>query len=169
MYERTMIEIRDYQFADIKKLALLANNRNVSRYLVPTFPYPYTKADAKRWVLKGSKENQYITKAIEFQGEFAGTIGIAPQRGWKNHCAEIGYWLGEPYWGKGIATEALNAMTGYAFEVCQFRKLFAPVMGPNKASMKVLEKCDFILEGVFKNEVYKDGRFFDIYHFARLR
>jgi len=135
--------------------------------LIYTFPYPYTKQDAEWWIKTGSKANNALTKAIEYQGELVGTVGITPQTGWKEHSAEIGYWVGEEYWGKGIATEALRAMSDLAFSTMKYKKLFAPVLGPNKASMRVLEKCGYSLEGVLKQEVFKGGHYFDGHYYAK--
>ena len=161
-----MITLRDYEKSDAARLVLLANNRNVSKYLVYTFPYPYTQSDADWWIETGSKANQAITKVIQYHEEFVGSVGITPQVGWKNHVAEIGYWLGEAYWGQGIATEAVRLMTHYATARLSYKKLFAPVLGPNKASMRVLEKCNYELEGILKYEVSKDKKYFDTYHYA---
>jgi ribosomal-protein-alanine N-acetyltransferase len=162
-----MVKLRDYQESDAKHLVMLANNENVSRYLIYTFPYPYTQKDADWWISTGAKENGAINKVIEYHGEFAGGIGIMPQTGWRSHVAEIGYWLGEPYWGQGIATEALRQMTNHAFEELKFKKLFGPVLEPNHASMRVLEKNDYQLEGVLKQEVVKHDQYFDLFHYAR--
>lgn len=162
-----MIKLRDYSIADADRFAVLANNENVSRYLIYTFPYPYTKQDAERWIKTGSKANNAVTKVIEYQGKLVGTVGITPQTGWKEHSAEIGYWVGEEYWGKGIATEALRAMNDLAFSTLKYKKLFAPVLGPNKASMRVLEKCGYSLEGVLKQEVFKGGHYFDGHYYAK--
>ncbi|MCH8010780.1 MAG: GNAT family N-acetyltransferase [Candidatus Marinimicrobia bacterium] len=143
------------------------NNENVSRYLVYTFPYPYTKQDAEWWIEIGSKANGSVTKVIEYRGEFVGGVGIKPQTGWKSHLAEIGFWVGEEYWGKGITSEALRTMSDLVFSTMKYKKLFAPVLGPNKASMRVLEKCEYNLEGVLKREVFKGGQYSDVYHYAK--
>jgi [ribosomal protein S5]-alanine N-acetyltransferase len=161
-----MITLRDYIRADINRLVELANNKNVSRYLVDTFPFPYTKPDAEYWIETGCSENGNIVKVIEYQGEFVGSVGIKPQTGWKSHVAEIGYWVAESYWGKGIASSALGMMTEIALEKLQNRKLFAPVFAPNIASMRVLEKCGYGLEGILRQDVFKDGQYFDIHHYA---
>jgi RimJ/RimL family protein N-acetyltransferase len=162
-----MITLRDYSETDLDRLVQLANNINVSRYLVYTFPYPYTQEDAVWWLQTGCRQHGAINKVIDYQGEFAGAIGITPGTGWKSHQAEIGYWIAEPYWGKGIATAALRDMTQTAFTVLGYKKLYAPVLAPNKASMRVLEKCGYRQEGFLKDEVYKDGGYFDVYHYAR--
>ena len=162
-----MITLRDYVIADIDRFSVLANNENVSRYLIYTFPYPYTKKDAEWWKKTGSKANNSVTKVIEYRGELIGTVGITPQTGWKEHSAEIGYWIGEEYWGKGFATEALRMMSDLAFSTMNYKKIFAPVLGPNKASIRVLEKNGYCLEGILKHEVFKAGNYFDGYYYAK--
>ncbi|NER79953.1 MAG: GNAT family N-acetyltransferase [Leptolyngbya sp. SIO1D8] len=162
-----MITLRDYEKSDIARLVLLANNKNVSRYLIDTFPYPYTDKDAEWWLETGNTASNTVTKVIQQNDEFVGSVGITPQIGWRQHVAEIGYWIGEAYWGQGITTEALRLMTDDALFSLGYHKLFAPVLGPNKASMRVLEKCGYELEGILKQEVYKDGQYFDIHHYAK--
>ena len=161
-----MVRLRAYRASDIPRLVELANNKNVSRYLIYTFPFPYTEQDAEWWVSTGARENGAVTKVIEFHDLFVGSAGIQPQSGWKDHSGEIGYWVGESYWGNGIATEALRQMTQIGFEELGLRKLFAPVLSPNVGSMKVLEKCGYEREGVLKAEVHKDDTYYDIHHFA---
>jgi ribosomal-protein-alanine N-acetyltransferase len=163
-----MIKLRDFAARDAARLQALANNKNVSGYLVYTFPFPYTHEDAELWISTGSKDNSALNRVIEYEGEFVGTVGITPQAGWRDHIAEIGYWVGEPYWSRGIATAAVREMTEYAFGALQYRKIFAPVLAPNKASMRVLAKCGYDLECVLRAEVYKDGCFFDIHQYAKL-
>jgi ribosomal-protein-alanine N-acetyltransferase len=162
-----MITLRNYTHSDVNRIVELANNENVSRYLVFTFPYPYTRKDAEWWIETGAAANDCVTKAIEYEGVFVGTIGITPQSGWRSHIAEIGYWVGQPYWGKGIATTSLGIMSKIAVEELGFKKLFAPVLAPNRSSMRVLEKAGYHLEGVLKNEVEKNGRYYDIHHYAK--
>jgi [ribosomal protein S5]-alanine N-acetyltransferase len=164
-----MIALREYADSDLERLAQLANNENVSRYLVYTFPYPYTLADAKWWIGTGSKQNGNVARVIEYQGVFVGNIGIRPQSGWRDHLAEVGYWLAEDFWGKGIATEAMRQITEYAFGSLNFRKLYATALAPNIASMRVLEKCGYQREAILKAEVQKNGICFDLHQFARQR
>lgn len=163
-----MISLRDYTSTDVERLLELANNKQVSRYLVDTFPFPYTRADAAWWINIGAKEKGVMPKVIEYQGLFVGSVGITVQSGWRRHLAEIGYWLGEPYWGRGIATAALREMTDHAFAL-GYEKLYAPVLAPNIVSRRVLEKCAYGLEGVLKREVFKDEQYYDVYHYARYR
>jgi [ribosomal protein S5]-alanine N-acetyltransferase len=163
-----MVVLRDYQKSDSDRLVRLANNENVSRYLIYTFPFPYLKKDAEWWIDFGCRENDSITKVVEYKGDFVGSVGISPQSGWRSHIAEIGYWIGENYWGMGIATEAVKLMTEISFSRLNFRKLFASVHAPNKASVRVLEKAGYELEGTLRQENFKDGEYRDVYQFARL-
>jgi ribosomal-protein-alanine N-acetyltransferase len=162
-----MISLREYADSDLDRLVRLANNENVSRYLVYTFPYPYTRDDAEWWISTGSKQNGAITRVIEYQGLLVGSVAITPQSGWREHLGEIGYWVAEDYWGKGIASAALLQMTEYGFNSRNFRKLIAPVLAPNIASMRVLEKSGYQREGILRGEVQKGGAYFDIHRFAR--
>ncbi|WP_237132723.1 GNAT family N-acetyltransferase [Pseudohongiella sp. O18] len=164
-----MIELRGYAASDAERLTELANSANVSQFLVYTFPYPYTLEDAVWWITIGSQENGAITKAVEYHGELIGSVGITPQTGWKSHTAEIGYWLGEQFWGRGIATQVLERMTNEVFADGRWDKLFAPVLSPNQASVRVLEKNGYQLEGILKNEVIKNGQLFDVHHYAKHR
>lgn len=162
-----MIKLRDYTLTDIERLVTLVNSKQVSQFLVYTFPYPYTMEDAVYWINEGSKLNGEITKVIEYEDEFVGSVAFSPQIGWRDHCAEIGYWVGEKYWAKGIATHALGEMTKYIFSTYNISKLFAPVLEPNKASMRVLEKNNYELEGIQKKEVRKDGKIYDVYRYTK--
>jgi len=162
-----MITLRKYTKDDASRLVQLANNKNVSKYLAPRFPYPYTEQDSHWWLETGCKQDNAINRAIEYNSVFVGGAGLTPQNGWKSHIAEIGYWIGEEYWGKGIATEAIRQLTLLAKATKKYNKLFAPVLGPNKASMRALEKNKFILEGVFKQEVIKNEMYYDIYSYAK--
>lgn len=163
------ISLRDYTLADIDRLVLLANNINVSRYLVDTFPFPYTERDARWWIETGSKEFGSITRAVVCDNELVGSVGITPATGWRAHVAEIGYWVGEPYWGRGIATAALREMTEYAFAIPGCEKLVVPVLAPNRASMRVLAKCGYRSEGCMIREVRKNGRTWDVQRYAKQR
>ncbi|MGB7412909.1 MAG: GNAT family protein [Thermosynechococcaceae cyanobacterium] len=160
-----MISLRDYTTTDVERLLELANNKDVSRYLADTFPYPYTRADAAWWINIGSKDKEAIAKVIEHDGLFVGSIGIMYQTGWRRHVARIGYWVGAAHWRNGIATAAVQEMTDYAFSV-GYRKLYAPVLSMNIASMRVLEKCAYHLEGIHKGEVLKDDQYFDVHYYA---
>lgn len=162
-----MIVLREYADSDLETLVRIANNEKVARYLVYTFPHPYTQSDAEWWISTGSRQDGAITRVIEYQGVFVGSVGITRQNGWRDHLGEIGYWVAEEHWGKGIATAALSQMTDYGFTKRKFRKLYAPVLAPNTASMKVLENCGYMREAILKAEVKKNGIYYDTHHFVR--
>jgi RimJ/RimL family protein N-acetyltransferase len=107
--------------------------------------------------------------AIVVEGKAIGGIGARFQDDVYKCSAELGYWVGEKYWRRGIATEAVNRMTGFLFENFDINRIFARVFDWNQSSIKVLEKNGFFLEGRLKNHVYKDGLFTDELIFGLLK
>ena len=160
------MKLRDFERYDIHSIVKHASNYHVSRYLTSEFPYPYKTEDAEWWISVGSKIG--LHKAIDLYGECIGGIGITFGEDEQQFTALIGYWLGESHWGKGIATKALSIMTAEAFSETKIIRLYAPVYSPNKASMRVLEKCGYILEGVLVKAVYKNDSFMDEHIYAKL-
>ena len=134
-----------------------------------TFPYPYTQADAEWWISTGSRLPGVIVRAIDVDGKLAGGVGIKLQSGWRSHLGEVGYWVGRSLWRQGIGGAAVTQVTDLGFNQHGFDKLYAPVMGPNSASMALLTRCGYVREAIMKNEVKKNGRLFDIHQFARYR
>jgi RimJ/RimL family protein N-acetyltransferase len=161
-----MIELSDLEQRNIDVLVKLLNNKNVTKYLTSRIPQPYTTEDAEWWINTGSKTG--ITNAIQVDGYFAGVINVTAGEYENFRSAEIGYWLGEDYWGKGIATEAVEKMTNYVFSSTEIVRLFAPVFSPNIKSMRVLEKNGYIKEGIFKKSIFKSGEYFDEHLFAKV-
>jgi ribosomal-protein-alanine N-acetyltransferase len=161
-----MVHLRDFKEEDAEHLIKHLNNENVVKYLTTKIPYPYTAEDASWWISTGSKEG--ITRAIEVEGDFSGVIGVAVGEYQYSRSAEIGYWLGEEFWGKGTASNAVAQMTSEVFSSTEIIRLFAPVFSPNKASMRVLEKCSYKFEGVLEKGIFKKGEFFNEHMFARL-
>lgn len=161
----TMI-FRDFNQGDIEPLVKLLNNKNVTKYLTSRIAQPYTVQDAEWWVNTGSQVG--IAKAIEVNGNFAGVISAIAGEHENSRSAEIGYWLGEEFWGKGIATEAIKKMTDHVFSNTGIVRLFAPVFSPNKKSMHVLEKCGYMQEGILKKAIFKNGQYLDEYLFAKI-
>jgi RimJ/RimL family protein N-acetyltransferase len=150
--------VRDWEDADRESLLRFANNRKVWRNLRDRFPHPYGPAEADWW-LKFARENpQEAGWAIEVDGTAAGGIGLIPGADVHAKCAHIGYWLGEPYWGRGIMTNVVQRVSDYALAELGFVRLEAPVYEWNPASMRVLEKCGYVREAVLRKSVYKDGQ-----------
>ena len=161
--------IRDWSPADKPSLVRLANNRKVWRNLTHRFPHPYTDADADAWLTPMARKNPKTSWAIEVEGLAVGGIGMEPGEGVYAKSARFGYWLGEPYWGRGIMTAAVGATVDYIFDHFDFVRLEAPVFEWNPPSMRVLEKCGFVREGVLRKSVEKDGQIIDVALYARVR
>eukprot|EP00455_Lapot_gusevi_P009633 TRINITY_DN14329_c0_g1_i1.p1 TRINITY_DN14329_c0_g1~~TRINITY_DN14329_c0_g1_i1.p1 ORF type:complete len:189 (+),score=20.20 TRINITY_DN14329_c0_g1_i1:51-617(+) len=165
--------IAPYREDLIDALALQANNRKIWRNLRNAFPHPYTRDHAELWISLASQEPSPSTNlAIFVQNQFAGGIGLQLPNPDDVECrnAELGYWLGEEFWGQGIATDAVGVFVDYAWKVLpQLHRLQAYVTGWNEASKRVLLKNGFIQEVVLKDYYFKDGEFVDAVLFYKLR
>ena len=160
--------IRSYRTDDAESLARYANNRNVSRNMRDTFPYPYTLQDAQQWIQLARRQRPEANFAIASASEVIGGIGLTFRNDVHRRTAEIGYWLGEPFWGRGIATAALRALSEYAFDEHDLARLEAYVYEWNPASMRVLEKAGYVREGRLRQSVTKDGATIDQFLYARV-
>ena len=160
--------LRPYRRDDEASLVRYANNRNISRNMRDRFPHPYTAADAREWTTRVSAQSPIANFAIVVSGEVIGGIGLEPGTDVFRRSAEIGYWLGEPFWGRGIATAVVGGVCNYAFNELGLKRLDTAVLEWNPASMRVLEKCGFAREGVLRRSVAKEGRLVDRMMFARL-
>ncbi len=162
--------LRSWKIGDEVSLLKYADNPNVSRYLGNIFPSPYTAADAKVWVDIQMLQTEPITNAaLIIADEVAGGIGITLQNDIYCKNARMGYWLGEPFWGKGIMTEAVALFTAYIFDSFEVMRIYAGVFGSNPASAKVLQKAGYQQEGNFKNSLFKNGLYDDELIFAKHR
>lgn len=160
--------LRGFRASDAASLARYANNRNISRNLRDGFPYPYAVEDAHRFL--GKFENNPLVFAIDVGGEAVGGIGVHPFDDVYRRGAELGYWLGEPFWGRGIVTRAVSAITAHAFQQrADLVRVQASVFSWNAASARVLEKAGYQREGVLRQSVFKDGVLGDSIMYAKLR
>lgn len=153
--------LRPWQKEDLDNLVAMANNKKIARYMTDAFPYPYTREAGIQFIKRNSKAQPVQVMAIVIEDKAAGGIGIFPQTDIMRKNAEMGYWLGEPYWGQGIITRAIKEMTTYAFDTFDIERIYARPFGSNIASQKVLEKAGFILEAQIKKSIYKNGLFED--------
>jgi [ribosomal protein S5]-alanine N-acetyltransferase len=162
--------LRPWRPGDEPSLVRYADDRRVSGNLRDRFPFPYTAADATAWIahVVGDGEPPHDF-AIVVDGAAVGGIGVELGRDVFRRSAEIGYWLGHPFWGRGIASEALRAVTDYAFATFDIIRLEAGVFGWNPASARVLEKAGYLLEGRMRQAVVKDGRVGDRLLYGLLR
>jgi ribosomal-protein-alanine N-acetyltransferase len=161
--------LRPWRAGDEVSLVRYADNRNVSGNLKDRFPSPYTAADAVEWIAHASAQDPVCNFAIVVDGQAVGGTGIELGTDIFRRSAEVGYWLGEPFWGRGIATEVLRAVTDYAWATFDIVRLEAGVFDWNPASARVLEKAGYTLEGRMRQGVVKDGRVGDRLIYGLLR
>ena len=161
--------MRDWRGTDKSSLLRLANNRNVWRNLTHRFPHPYTAADADGWLSLVASPAHTTNWCIDVGGEAVGGIGLRMGEGVYAKSAEFGYWLGEPFWGRGIMTAAVQAASEYVLDQFDLVRLESPVFEWNPSSMRVLEKCGFVREAVLRKSVYKDGQIIDAVLYVLLR
>lgn len=160
--------VRDWHVSDRDSLLANANNRNVWRSLGERFPHPYTPADADRWFSFLAESSNAMHWAIEVDGCAVGGIGVDPGEAEYGKSGRFGYWLGEPYWGRGIMTAAVRTTSDFALSGSGLVRLEAPVFAWNGASMRVLEKCGFVREGVLRRSIFKDGEIVDAVLYAKV-
>jgi RimJ/RimL family protein N-acetyltransferase len=161
--------LRSWEWRDRDAIVRHANNRKVSLNLRDRFPYPYTDRDARNWLDAVIGLEPETNFAIDVAGEAVGGIGYTMQYDVARRSAEIGYWLGEGFWGRGIATEALIAVTDHAFANHDLCRVFAHVFDWNRASARVLEKAGYAFEGRMRKSVTKEGQTIDQLMYAMIR
>ncbi|HEX7282864.1 MAG TPA: GNAT family protein [Vicinamibacterales bacterium] len=159
--ELSLCTVRPWTNADAGSLHRHANNRNVSMHLRDRFPFPYELENAKTFLGWLANQPSPTVWAIEVDGEAAGGIGIERHSDIERVSAEVGYWLGEAVWGRGIATEALRAVTAEAFTRYDLTRIYAVPFADHQASIRVLEKAGYDREGVMRQSAIKDGRIRD--------
>ena len=162
-------KLRPWQPGDVAALVKYGNNRAIWRNLGDRFPHPYTAKDAEEWVKSSTDSAPATFLAIASSDEAIGSIGLMPQDDVHFRSAELGYWLGEPFWGQGIATRAVRAFSEYAFANFDLIRLFAIVFEWNPASARVLEKSGFTLEARMRKSATKDGHTVDELLYALVR
>ncbi len=158
--------VRSWSGVDAEALVRYANNRKIWLNLRDRFPHPYTRRDARTFLSTAREQSPETFFAIEVGGEAVGGIGFMLQQDVERVSAEIGYWLGEPFWGRGIATEALVAVTRHAIQTQRLTRVFALPFASNVASCRVLEKAGYVLEGLLRQSAIKDGVILDQRQYA---
>jgi len=161
--------LRSFQFGDEISLQENANNAAVWMNLRNSFPHPFTVNDAISWISLNRINPQPSHLAITINDDVVGGIGITQQTDIYQLNAEIGYWLGEPFWNKGIMTEAVRAMVDYTFANFQVIRIFAGVFDYNLPSMRVLEKAGFHKEAVHRKAICKNGEIYDEHLYTILK
>ena len=166
-----MAILRPWRMSDIPDVARCAANPKIAANLRDCLPYPYTEADARDYVTGciQAGESRQLCRAIEVEGRAAGSIGVFLQDDVYRKSAEIGYWLAEEFWGRGIMSAAIRQLTEAAFEHYDLARIHAEPFAHNQGSRRALEKAGYNLEGTLKNRVFKNTEIFDscLYAFTR--
>lgn len=164
------IRLKPWDIEDAHLLAKHINNIHIWNNVRDSLPFPYTEEDAVFYINMVIKKGIPRTDfAIEADGVLAGGIGLIPGEDVERVSAEVGYWVGEPYWGKGIATEAVKQITTYAFSELSLTRLYAGVYEYNKASMRVLQKAGYTQEAILRKAVIKNGNIIDFHQYSIIR
>lgn len=159
--------LRRWQSGDEKSLAENANNYKIWKNLKDVFPHPYTITDAYEWVKIAADSAENF--AIEVDAKAVGGIGIMLKDDIYQKNAEIGYWLGEAYWGNKIISTAITEVVQYTFTYYKIHRIYAGVFEYNLPSMKALEKAGFEKEAVLKKSLVKEGNLYDEHIYAKYR
>jgi [ribosomal protein S5]-alanine N-acetyltransferase len=158
--------IRSWERSDAPSITKYANNPKIAANVRDSFPSPFSLEDAERYIEMATGESPLLLLAIEIDGEPCGSIWITPLTEEYRKTAEIGYWLAEPFWGRGIMTEVMKAIVPVIFERLDIVRLQAGVYEGNLSSMRVLEKAGFERESVHKKAVFKGGVMMDEVYFV---
>jgi len=162
--------LRPYREGDEEALSRAANNPAIARNMVSTFPSPYTLKDAEMWIASCLVAPEGETRlAVDIDGAVHGGIGIYPRPLWSPYTFEMGYWLAESQWGRGLMTKAVALVIAHAFDRLSAERVQSFVYDWNPGSRRVLEKNGFQAEGRLRRAVHKDGRFGDCWAYGRLR
>lgn len=164
-----IVKIRPLIMADAPRLVELANNEKVSINLRDGFPNPYTLADAEKFIDTFTKHDAPPVFAIECNGEYVGNISLHQGVDVYRKSAEIGYFLGEPFWGKGIMTQAVKQIVEYGFANLDIVRIHTGIFEYNIASQRVLEKCGFKKEAVFEKAIFKKNQLWNEVRYAMLK
>ena len=163
-----IVTLREFREEDAAIITPIANNAKIASNLRDGFPHPYTIEDAKKFIENAQKQNPTILFAIEFEGHYIGNIGLMPGEDVYIKSAEIGYFIGEPFWGLGLTTRAVSLITEYGFNTLNLIRIDTGIYEHNKASMRVLEKCGYHKEAIFEKAIFKNGKIIDEHRYAKI-
>lgn len=164
-------QIRKWRMDDAADLAELISNKKIQDNLRDGLPFPYTKQDGEFFIsqMLSADENDTFSFAITVDGRLAGSIGVFRQSNIHSCTAEMGYYLGEQYWGKGIMTDAVKQVCEYVFTHSNIIRIYAEPFAHNIGSCRVLEKAGFEYEGTLKSNAVKNGKVIDMKMYAYVR
>lgn len=163
------VSVRSWRKGDLKALLRHANNPKIAANLRDQFPHPYTRRDGTDFLDYAQLQEPECSFALEYGGEAVGGVGFLLGRDIARISAEMGYWLGEELWGRGLATRAVQATSDWAFDNYKLTRVFAMAFAHNAASIRVLEKAGFEREGVLRRSAIKNGGVLDQILYAKVR
>ena len=163
--------LREWRTTDAKSLSALLNNKKILDNLRDGLPFPYTDKDALDYInaMRSADKNSVFAFAVECGGEVVGSIGVFRQQNIHFKTAELGYYIGEQFWNKGIATAAVKQACDYVFENTDIIRIYAEPFARNAASCRVLEKAGFVYEGTLRANAVKNGVVEDMKMYAKIR
>ncbi len=169
--ENMNCKIRKWELSDAKDLAVALSNTKIQDNLRDGLPYPYTEQDGIDYIsaMLLSDENDTFAFAITVEGKVIGSIGVFRQGNIHRQTAEVGYYIAEEYWGKGIMTEAIKQACKYVFDKSDIIRIYAEPFAYNVASCRVLEKAGFQYEGTLRKNAVKNGKIIDMKMYSLLR
>lgn len=164
-------KIREWKLEDASGLAEMLNNKNILNNLRDGLPYPYTKSDAEEYItsMLSADKTKTFAFAITVDDKVVGSIGVFRCDNIHFRTAEMGYYVGEPYWGKGLGTSAVKQACSYVFEHTDIIRIFAEPFAYNMASCRVLEKSGFQFEGLLRNNAFKNEKVVDMKMYSLIR
>lgn len=161
--------LRRWESSDLSSLVVNAHNPRVAANMRDGFPYPYTPEHGKDWITVARSDDPLHNFATTIDNQAVGGIGLALGEDIERISAELGYWLGENYWGKGITSSAIKGILRYGFDDLGLERIFAKPFEHNTASRRILEKNDFKLEGILRKSVIKGGKIYNQALYAKTK
>lgn len=165
------MKIRKWKLTDAKDLAAALSNKKIQDNLRDGLPYPYTEQDGIDYIseMLSANENETFAFAITENSKVIGSIGVFRQCNIHRQTGELGYYIAEEYWGKGITTQAVKQICSYVFDKSDIIRIYAEPFAYNMASCRVLEKAGFSYEGTLRNNAVKNGKIIDMKMYALLK
>jgi len=163
MYTGQKVRLREYRKEDVEKALHYMNDSETKRFLSPGIPYLYTLEDERKWFENLSAAKDIYNFAIETLADekYIGGCGLN-SIDWKNSVAAVGIFIGDKeYWGKGYGTDVMKVLIKFIFEQVNIHKIKLNVYSFNERAIKCYEKCGFKVEGVLRQEIFRDGRYYD--------
>lgn len=161
--------VRSFRTDDAESVVQYVNNRTIWLNLRDVVPHPYRRADADAYIRMAMDATPTTVFAVDMAGKAVGSIALVPGSDTGRRTAEIGYWLGEPFWGRGIMSDAVAAVTQHAFDALDMLRVFAVPLAHNRASARVLQRAGYLLEGTMRCSAIKDGVLHDQLLYAKVR